>query len=163
MQMSSLAAAPAATLHRPYPRFVTLWLWFDLALCVIMGVMGLAASVHLLSGGFGPTPASRAIAETVIQYGIAVFGISGNLLLLRRRRNGFWLACVALAFVATGLVVSLMALPAVIGTLQSETEILLLVGFVITWGARWLVNLVYAFALRNAWRCLAPAAPASSP
>lgn len=163
MNMQAPVAVPSAAPSRPYPGLVTAWLWLDLALCAFMGLMGLATTLHLLQGTFGPEAPFRAIYEMVIEYGIAVFGITGNVLLLRHRRSGFWFACIALAFVAAGIVAALLELPGVIGDLETLDDKVILGGFIVTWCARWLLNLGYAFVLRRAWRCLQPATTGAHP
>ena len=90
-----------------------------------------------------------------MQSAIAVFGISGNLLLMRHRAAGFWLACLALVAVCVGMVMSMHELRLHIAASDDGgCPPGLLLGFVLTLSCRYLLNMVYAFALRDAWRTL---------
>jgi len=150
----ALVTEPPPAPPRPYPTLVKAGLSVDLALCVVMGLLALAATVQLANGAASAYPPAQAWTEAAIQYGIAGFGITGNLLLLRRQRSGFWFACVALVFVCAGIAMAFKALPVVVEGLEAERKVPLLFGFVATLVGRWLFNLGYAFVLRGAWRCL---------
>ncbi len=154
---AALASLPPAAAVRPYPALVRAGLSVDLALCAVMGVLALAATVQMLNGRFGDYSPAQALTGTVIQYGIASFGIAGNILLLRHRRSGFWLACIALGFVCAGIALTFTLLPQVVESLEAERRMAMLFGFVATLVGRWLFNLGYAFVLRAAWRQLSGA------
>ncbi|WP_300617979.1 hypothetical protein [Dokdonella sp.] len=155
-----LPAADGAPATRPaapaYPAFVTNWLRIDLALCVVTGLLALAATAtSIVDGDFGGYDAATAIGETLIQYGIATCGIVANLLLLRRQRAGFGFAAAALAFVCAGIALSFHTLQWRIAdpetTCPTET---LVGGFVLGLFFRSLLNLIYVDALRRAHRFL---------
>lgn len=153
---STAPAGPAAAVATPaYPRFVQIWLGVDLTLCTLTGILALVATYHLSRGDVGDYPPALAIGQTVVQSAIAVFGISGNLLLMRHRAAGFWLACLALVAVCVGMVMSMHELRLHIAASDDGgCPPGLLLGFVLTLSCRYLLNMVYAFALRDAWRTL---------
>ncbi len=159
----TLAPAAAAIPGPPaYSRFVQFWLRLDLTLCCLTGLIALAAVYQLSRGHVGDYPPALAIGQTVAQSAIAVLGISGNLLLMRHRSTGFWLACLALVAVCAGMLLSLQELRLRISDADDDCAPAMLVGFILTLGLRYLLNMVYAFALRDARRTLHATAEAAA-
>lgn len=154
--VASVAPAPPPAMPGPptYSRFVRFWLGLDLTLCCLTGLIALAALYQLSRGHFGDYAPALAIGQTVAQSAIAVLGISGNLLLMRHKPVGFWLGCLALVAVCAGMVLSMHELRLRIADADDDCSPGMLIGFILTLGLRYLLNMVYAFALRDARRTL---------
>jgi len=148
----ALPAAPAAA-PSGYPGVVLLWLWLDLGLCCAMGVLGVATTINLLGGGLDEHLSRIAVQEIIVQYGVAFFGITGNVLLIRQRRSGLWFACVALLFVAGGVAMALYRLPTEL-LVRDDADMTHLGAFALILMLRCLFNLIYAGVLLRARRTL---------
>lgn len=156
-------AASSLPAVAPYPGFVRWWLRIDLALCVVVGLAALIGTANLLRGEIGDYDRTHAIAETLIQYGTATFGILGDVLLLRRRRAGCWLACVALAFVGASMALVLHAMQLRMAAMDPDEAAAFAVGVVLILCCRGAIHLVYAYVLRRAWRSLSAAVRPATP
>ena len=158
--MESLLQEPASAGIAPgaaadaYPPAVSRWLIADLVLCAFNALFVLVGLV-MLGGGADGGPVSILVIETVVHAGIAVFGMSANIALLRRRLSGAALAKIALAFVGAGMAVVLYEVPMRIddpeSTCPPET---IVAGAAVGMAIRLTINLIWFDMVRRAQKLL---------
>lgn len=160
MNVHSATAAAEGSGDAPkvpaYPAFVTNALRFDLTLCVLGGLLALAALAALIhEGPDGNLDPAWVFIDLGVSFGIAGCGIAGSLLLLRRRHGGLLFAGTALLLVCISIGLSLQSLRWQLadpdGTCPPES---LVSGYVVGLFFRVLVNLIHFDAVRRAARFL---------
>jgi len=153
MQGPAIAPAPAA--HAGYPGATKVWLIADLILCIVNAVLTLSGLWLLSSGEVEGTAATATMIETAVHAGIAVFGITGDVALLRYRAIGAAYAKIALLFVGAGVALSIYEVPMRLAdpdaSCPPETVV---AGAVIGLFCRIVLNLVYLGVVRRAQRFL---------
>lgn len=97
---------PLATTTPAYSGFIKGWLWYDLMLSVVRGLLAVATLVAIGELADDAIERTAGWVELCLGIGVAVFGIAGNILLLRQRRLGVFLAGLSLAFVGLGMIAS---------------------------------------------------------
>jgi hypothetical protein len=159
--MHGPAAVPAPAPRAGYPGATAFWLVADLVLCIVNALLTLSGLWLLSSGQVEDAPATALIVETALHAGIAVFGITGDVALLRHRAIGAAFAKIALLFVGAGVALSIYEVPMRLAdpdaSCPPETVV---AGAVIGVFCRVVLNLVYLGVVRRAQRFLrgAPAA-----
>ena len=144
----------AATAPR-YPAFVTTMLWTDVAMCVLRALATLTAAfaLGLGLGGVGDDEVHfRGAGELVLGIAVALPGLIGNLMLLRRRRAGLVFGWMSLAFVGISIAFSFWVMQRMLAdpdTLECPPETLV-AGVVLGVLLRLAVNFLYLVALRLA-------------
>ena len=137
-----------------YPPAVSRWLIADLVLCAFNALCVLVG-LAMLGGETDEGAISILAIETAVHAGIAVFGMSADIALLRRRPSGAALAKIALAFVGAGMAVVLYEVPMRIddpeSTCPPET---IVVGAAIGMAFRLTINLIWFDMVRRAQKLL---------
>lgn len=156
MAVTNSAAVAAPCAPNGYATPAKAMLWLDLVFCCFVGLNAvLAAGVIFGYNNLDYLP-MRAAIEMITGGGIAFFGITGNLLLLRKRRAGLLFASVALLFVVAGIGGSYVALPQMLAKpeeLPCPPE-LVIAGVVTGTIVRACFNFLYVLALRHINRVL---------
>ena len=139
-----------------YPSWVKWVLWLDLVLCGFVALNALVAALQLQGGMQDPAVLRLRALEAASGLGIALFGIAGDVLLLRQRRAGLWAALIALLFV---LVSAINTFSGVRYMLSIPEELpcppeILLAGFALGCFLRIGYNCLYVSALASSWRRL---------
>ena len=140
------------------------WLKVDLVLCVLMALNALTCFVALLSMEPGTFDALRAGLEGAASACVALFGITGNILLLRRKRAGLWFAGGALLSVAAGMACAIWAASHMIGNsdeIGCDPEVVL-AGAILGVMLRLCLNFLYVLALAATAKSLPRDAPAQA-
>lgn len=150
---ASAGAVPDAAAGA-YPRAVSGWLIADLVFCAVNALLVLVG-LAMLGGDAEEGSVSVLAIETAMHAGIAVFGVSANLALLRRKPSGATLAKIALAFVGAGMAVALYEVPMRIGDPEStcppET---IVAGAAVGMAIRLTINLIWFDRVRHAQKLL---------
>ncbi len=154
---SATVTMPADAAHTSaYPAFVTNALRFDLALCVLGGLLALVAIANLVEngpdGGLDPT---WVFTDLGVSLGIVGCGIAGSLMLLRRQRSGLLFSGASLLLVCISIGMSFQSLQWQLddpeATCPPES---LMSGYVVGVFFRLLVNLICLDAVQRAARFL---------
>lgn len=160
--MQGPAVAPAPAPRAGYPGATAFWLIADLVLCIVNALLTLSGLRLLSSGEVEGAAATAVIVETAVHAGIAVFGITGDVALLRYRAIGAGFAKIALLFVGAGVALSLYEVPMRLAdpdaSCPPETVV---AGAFIGLFCRIVLNLVYFGVVRRAQRFLRGASAAA--
>ena len=152
--VASIPVVPAARIPNAYGSTARFMLWLDLACCCLVGLNALVAAGVLLGYIHADYSPERATVEMITGGGIALCGIGGNLLLLRKRHAGLLLAWTTLLFVAAGIVASYALLPQLLAdpeALPCPPEIAV-AGVVIGTVVRACYNFLYVLTLAHVRR-----------
>jgi|GEM_PF-4746552 len=133
------------------PLLAKVMLWLDTLACgvralIALGVLGIA--LGLLRNDSDSR--GEVLLELALVGGIGLFGLTGNLLLLRGRRAGLVPACIALVFTAADLLRTPWTMAARAGSpdlASCPPEVLVIAALYI--GMRLLLNGLYVAALRE--------------
>lgn len=150
MNTTASVAGPAGRI--PYPGALKAVLIVDIVLCALLAItLGIGFTLVMLGGADGPS-SSQALREVILGGGIVIFGLSGNTLLLMRRRAGVWLGAIALllvlVFLAAGSVDMWQA--AMHPDPESCPPETVIIGFIFGSTIRLSFNFLYALGLGKA-------------
>lgn len=152
---SEQSPPPLANRHE---RLARNWLKVDLALCVFLALNAVGSLILWALQEPGSFEATRAIGEGVASAAVALFGITANILLLRRKRLGLWFAGGALLSVLGGIIFAIWSTSYMIGNPEEITcdPPTVLAGLVLGIMMRLCVNFLYVLAVVRIAKSLPP-------